>query len=108
MTMFEERERAHENRFAYDEEVRFKITSRRRKLLGLWAAERIGFGDEESLKYALEIVNYGIDDKKPGAVINKIIQDAEKAGVELKETEVRIKNSEFDIIAAKQILEEKK
>lgn len=108
MSNFNEREKAQENKFVLDEEQKFKIASRRRKLLGLWAAELMGLGDEESLKFAIEVVGFGLDDNTPGAVIKKIIKDVGAAGVTLSEADVRAKNAEFEIIATKQISGEKK
>jgi hypothetical protein len=108
MNSFNDREKAHENKFALDEEVKFRVNSRRRKLLGLWVGEQIGLSDEESLKYALEIVGFGIENNTKGAVIAKIIADAEKQGKKLDEATVRAKNSEFEVIATRQIMEEKK
>ena len=42
MTTFDKRKDAYESKFARDEELRFKATARRNKLLGLWAAEKLG------------------------------------------------------------------
>jgi len=107
MTSFNDREKAYENRYAHDEEIRFKIASRRRKLLGLWVAEKIGLSDTDSLNYAMELVLYGIDDTTPGAVINKIVTDSVVKGKALAETEVRKKNNELEVIATRQIIESK-
>ena len=108
MNSFNDREKAHENKFVLDEEVKFRVNSRRRKLLGLWVGEQIGLSDEDALKYALEIVGFGIENNAKGAVIAKIIADAEKHGKKLDEVTVRAKNSEFEVIATRQIMEEKK
>ncbi len=108
MSSFDERQKNFENKFVHDEELRFKIASRRRKLLGLWAAEEMGLGDEESLSYTLGVIACGIEDTTPGAVINKIRTDAEKRQVTLTEAQIRAKNAEFEIIATKQISGNKK
>ncbi len=108
MAGLKDREKAQENKFAHDEEVKFKIASRRRKLLGLWAAELMGLSDEESLNYARDIIGFGIEDNTPGAVIRKILFDTEEAGLKLTEKDVRAKNSEFEVIATKQLRDEKK
>ncbi len=108
MTVLSDREKAQENKFALDEEVKFKIASRRRKLLGLWAAELMGLSDEESLNYARDVISFGIEDNTPGAVIRKILNDAQENGVKLTEAAVRSKNSEFEALATKQIRGDKK
>ena len=108
MVNLNDREKGLENKFAHDEEVKFKIASRRRKLLGLWAAELMGLSDEDSLYYARDVISFGIEDNTPGAVIRKIMNDAQENGVKLTESQVRIKNSEFEVMATKQIRGEKK
>ena len=56
MTEFDKREEAFEQRFAHDEELKFKATARRNKLLGLWAAEKLGLSGAEADSYALSVV----------------------------------------------------
>jgi hypothetical protein len=56
MTTFDKREEAFEQQFAHDEELKFKATARRNKLLGLWAAEKLGLSGAEADSYALAIV----------------------------------------------------
>lgn len=57
MTMFDEREKAFEAKFKLDEEVQFKVNIRRDKLLGLWAAERMGMDGDAAKAYALSVVD---------------------------------------------------
>ena len=56
MTTFDKREEGFEQQFAHDEELRFKATARRNKLLGLWAAEKLGLTGAEAEDYAKSIV----------------------------------------------------
>ena len=56
MTTFDQRKDAFENKFALDEELRFKATARRNKLLGLWAAEKLGKSGAEADAYAKSVV----------------------------------------------------
>jgi hypothetical protein len=56
MTTFDKREQDFENRFKHDEELRFKVTARRNKLLGLWAAGRLGLAGPAADAYAETIV----------------------------------------------------
>ena len=56
MTTFDKREEAFEKKFAVDEELRFKAEARRNKLLGLWAAEKLGMSGEAAAVYAKEVV----------------------------------------------------
>src|SRR5919112_5415398 len=56
MTTFDKREEGFEKKFAHDEELRFKATARRNKLLGLWAAEKMGLSGPAADAYAKEVV----------------------------------------------------
>ena len=80
MTTFDKREEAFEQKFAHDEELRFKATARRNKLLGLWAAEKLGLRGAEADSYALSMV---MSDIEPGAhdVMSKIRRDFDAKGV---------------------------
>jgi len=80
MTTFDKREEAFEQQFAHDEELRFKATARRNKLLGLWAAEKLGLRGSEADSYALSVV---MSDIEVGAhdVMSKIRKDFDAKGV---------------------------
>lgn len=104
MTGMQDREKALENKYFHTEENKFKVISRRRKLLGLWAAELMGMNDDQALRYALEIVNYGIDHTEDGAVVHKIMEDINKNGGEITEKLVRKKMQEFEAIAYEKIV----
>ena len=52
MTTFDKRKEGFESKFARDEELRFKATARRNKLLGLWAAEKMGLQGPQAEDYA--------------------------------------------------------
>jgi len=56
MTTFDKREEGFEKKFAHDEELRFKANARRNKLLGLWAAEKLGISGDAANVYAKEVV----------------------------------------------------
>jgi len=56
MTTFDKREEGFEKQFAHDEELRFKATARRNKLLGLWAAEKLGLEGADAQAYAKDVV----------------------------------------------------
>lgn len=81
MTTFDKREEAFEKQFAHDEELRFKATARRNKLLGLWAAEQLGLAGAEADSYALSVVMSAFEDKGERDVMTKIRQDFAAKGV---------------------------
>jgi hypothetical protein len=74
MTTFDKREQGFEQEFAHDEELRFKATARRNKLLGLWAAEKLGLSGPEADNYAKSLV---MSDIEAGAhdVLGRIHKD---------------------------------
>lgn len=81
MTTFDKREEAFEQQFAHDEELRFKATARRNKLLGLWAADKLGLGGADADSYALSVVMAAFEDKGERDVMTKIRTDFDAKGV---------------------------
>jgi hypothetical protein len=81
MTTFDKREEAFEQQFAHDEELRFKATARRNKLLGLWAAEKLGLAGAAAEDYAKSIVMTELNDAGPHDVMAKILKDFDAKGV---------------------------
>jgi hypothetical protein len=88
MTTFDKREEAFEQQFAHDEELRFKATARRNKMIGLWAAEKLGLGGAEADSYALSIVMTALDQGGEPAVLAKIQKDFEVKGVVQSEHQI--------------------
>jgi hypothetical protein len=81
MTTFDKREEAFEQQFAHDEELRFKATARRNKLLGLWAAGKLGLKDAEADSYALSVVMSAFEDTGEHDVMHKIRKDFDAKAV---------------------------
>jgi len=81
MTTFDKREEAFEQQFAHDEELRFKATARRNKLLGLWAAEKLGLKAAEADSYALSVVMSAFEDTADHDVAHKIRKDFDAKAV---------------------------
>ncbi len=106
MTGLDERKKAQEQKFAQDGENTFKINARRRKMLGLWASEKTGMNEIDSLEYAMDIVKFGVDHDDFTKVSEKIIADSKKRGVEIDLEELSKKNAEFAAIARKQIIDQ--
>jgi|SRR5690348_9540635 len=95
MTTFDEREKSYERKFQQDQELAFKAKARRNKLLGLWAAERLGLTGEAAQAYARDVV--AADLQKPGDrhVVDRIVGDFAKRGVKLDATRVRVELDRF-------------
>jgi hypothetical protein len=79
MTTFDKREEAFEQKFAHDEELKFKATARRNKLLGLWAAEKLGLSAADADSYALSVVMADLEGGHD--VVQKIRKDFDAKGV---------------------------
>ncbi|SON56120.1 hypothetical protein HDIA_2579 [Hartmannibacter diazotrophicus] len=89
MTTFDRREEAYENKFAHDEELRFKAVARRNKLLGLWAAELMGLSGDEAEAYAIEVVKVDFQEAGDEDVFSKIRTDFDKAQVGQSDHQIR-------------------
>ncbi len=81
MTQFGDREKAFENKFQKDQELQFKVTARRNKLLGLWAAAQIGLTDDAADAYAKEVVLADFDEPGDEDVLRKVFNDLSKKGL---------------------------
>ena len=75
MTTFDDRESAFENKFAHDEEMKFKAEARRNKLLGLWAAALLGKEGDAANAYALEVVKSDFEEAGDEDVYRKVSGD---------------------------------
>ncbi len=89
MTTFDDREKAFENKFAHDEELQFKISARRNKLLGIWAAGLMGLTAEEADSYAKSVVQADFEESGDEDVVRKLLGDLTSAGVEADDQMVR-------------------
>lgn len=105
MTEFKEREKAFEAKYRQDQELQFKATARRNKLLGLWVAEQLGVTGEAAEAYAREVVS--ADFAKPGDadVVEKVLADLTEKGVEMTEHRLRIEMDRLMDEAKRQIME---
>ena len=86
MTTFDKREEGFEKRFAHDEELKFKATSRRNRMLGQWAAEKLGLAGAEADAYAREVVLAAVEG--PG-VFAKLRKDFDAKGVAQSDHQIR-------------------
>jgi hypothetical protein len=90
MTGFDEREKAIEAKFEHDEEMAFKVRSRRRKLLGLWAAERLGLNGAEAEAYADGLAVMGLHRGGDAEEVEHIARDFAAKGVALDVTRIKL------------------
>jgi hypothetical protein len=95
MTTFDKREEGFENKFAHDEELKFKAEARRNRLLGLWVAEKLELSGEAATDYARAVVAAGISGGGDNAVVRKVIADLGVKGVSMTEAQIRTRMDEL-------------
>ena len=105
MTTFDDRERAFETKFARDEEMAFRITARRNRLLGQWAAQQMGLTAEETDAYAKAVVQADFEEAGDEDVIRKIVGDLTAAGIDTDDAQVRRALDEQTIEARRQLMQ---
>ena len=106
MTTFDDRENAFENKFAHDQEMSFRVTARRNKLVGQWAAAKMGLTAEETDAYAKAVVQADFEEAGDEDVIRKLLGDLVSAGVEVDEAGVRTALDEKMVEARRQLMGE--
>ena len=84
-----DREEGFERKFAFDEELRFKAKARRNKLLGLWAAEKLGKSGEDAEAYAKSVVIADFEEAGDEDVFRKVRKDFDNAGVDQSDHQIR-------------------
>ena len=89
MTTFDKREEGFEKKFAHDEELRFKAMARRNKLLGLWAAEKLGLSGAEADEYAKSVVRADFEEAGDDDVFRKVRGDFDAKKVEQSDHQIR-------------------
>ncbi len=103
MSGFDKREEGFEKKFAHDAELEFKATARRNKLLGLWAAEKMGLLGDEADAYAKTVVIADLEEVGDEDVFRKIRGDFDAKNVDQSDHQIRREMNEFMAIAVEQI-----
>src|SRR3954464_6307916 len=89
MTTFDKREEGFEKQFAHDEELRFRANARRNKLLGRWAAEKLGMSGADAEAYAKEVVMSDFEEAGDHDVLRKLRKDFDAKGVAQSDHQIR-------------------
>ena len=89
MTTFDKREEGFEKKFALDEELRFKATARRNRMLGQWAAEKLGLSGADAEAYSKAVVLADFEEAGDDDVFRKIHTDFQAKGVAQSEHQIR-------------------
>lgn len=103
MSEFDKREEGFEKKFALDEEQKFRAEARRNRLLGLWAAEKLGITGEAATAYAKEVVAADFEEAGDGDVLRKIMADFAAKNLAVTEQAIRSKMNELIAVAAAEV-----
>ena len=95
MADFNEREKAFEAKFKLDEELKFKATARRNRLLGHWAGEKMGFSEAECDAYAKEVIKSDFEEPGDQDIIRKVKKDFNDSSVAITEKEIEERLKQF-------------
>ncbi len=106
MTTFDDREKAFEAKFVRDEEMMFRVHARRNRLLGVWAAERMGLDAAETEAYAKSVVQADFEEAGDEDVVRKLLGDLTSAGVDIDEAEIRAALDAKSVDARRQLMGE--
>ena len=107
MTTFDDREQAFESKFAHDQEMAFRITARRNRLLGHWAASLMKLTAEETDSYAKSVVQADFEEAGDEDVIRKRLGDITSAGVDIDDARIRAALENKTVEARRQLMEGK-
>ena len=106
MTSFADREKEFEARFKHDQEFRFKVTSRRNRLLALWAAQKMGLTDADAEAYGKEVLSAQFEPGGDKHVIDKVAGDLAAKGRAVTPAQVRFELDHFGELAKQQLMKE--
>ena len=105
MMTFDDRERAFETKYAHDEEMKFRVTAHRNRLLGEWAAGLMGLSAVETEAYAKDVVRADFEEAGDEDVIRKLLGDLTNAGVDMDEGRIREALAHKFVEAKRQIMD---
>ena len=103
MSSMRDRQEGFEKKFAMDEETKFRAMARRNKLLGLWAAEKLGKSGADADAYAKEVVHADFEEAGDDDVFRKVRGDFDAAGVAQSDAQIRAAMEDLLVKAVEQI-----
>ena len=106
MTDFQDRQKGEERKFAMDAETAFRVAARRNRLLGHWAAEKMGLSPEETEAYAKAVIQADFEEAGDEDVIRKVLGDLTSAGCDVDDAGVRAALEEKSVEARRQLMNE--
>ncbi len=89
MTTFDKREKAYEDMFARDGDLKFKAESRRNKALAEWAGGLLGLSGTALEDYIKEVRKADLAEKGDDDVFRKVKADLAGKGVSVTDEDIR-------------------
>ena|SRR5437870_5441728 len=106
MATFADREKEFEARFKHDQELRFKATARRNRMLGLWAARLLGLAGDAAEAYARDVVDAEFEPGGDRHVVDKVAADLAAKDPSITSARVRFELEHFAEQAKQQLMKE--
>ncbi len=103
MSGFDKRREGYESKFAHDQDLKFKATARRNKLLGLWAADKMGITGDAAAEYAKEVVKSDFEEAGDDDVFRKIRKDFDAKSVAISDHQIRREMEDLMATAVEQV-----
>jgi hypothetical protein len=103
MTMLEDRERAFENLFAHEEELRFLALARRNQLFARWAAEQMGLRGSQLQDYIRPFTMYAVRSEAERTLVDRVRSDLIAEGVDTSEQQITSALSAAAAAATRQV-----
>ena len=103
MSGFDKRREGFEAKFALDAELKFKARARRDKMLGLWAAEKLGLTEAAAEEYAREVTRADLQEPGDADVVRKLMRDFAAHGVPITDAQIRQEMDRLLSVASQQV-----
>ena len=103
MSSFDEREKGFEKKFAHDQDLKFKAEARRNKMIGEWAAEKLGLAGSEVEDYIKAVRRADFEEAGDEDVVRKISKDFQDKGVNVSDADIRAQLSDYLAKAVEEI-----
>ena len=105
MRSLDDRKKGYEAEYQRNQELQFRVTARRNKLFGLWAAEKLGVGGDEAEAYARTVVDADFERPGDSDVIEKVQKDLAAKGIQLSEAQLRAEFTRASDEAKRQLID---
>ena len=103
MSGFDKRREGYESKFAHDQDLKFRATARRDKLLGLWAAEKLGISGEAAEAYAKDVIRADFEEPGDEDVFRKIRKDFDAKNIAVSDHQIRREMEDLMQVAIEQV-----